>query len=63
MGKQFLFNGHALTTRMAKQQISNREAVAKSRLYIDRLAHWRPSLVDIILKFEPLAEVPKAISE
>ena len=35
----------------------------EARLYIDRLAHWRPSLVDIILKFEPLAEVPKAISE
>ena len=28
-----------------------------SRLYIDRLAHWRSLLVDLILKFEPLALV------
>ena len=27
------------------------------RLYIDRLAHWRSLLVDLILKFEPLALV------
>ena len=39
----------------------NEKRLLEPRLYIDRLAHWRCSLVDLNLKFELLLRFPRPV--